>query len=138
MNHSTHWSLYIAASLLNSKALSRASYDPSFGRTRKDPNKDISMTAWNVSLSDESQSWSVEVAAAAGEGVPVENASIYLGSCRQENEYFSAIEVKPAVHELVINEITTIVGKALDVVLQKSFHTTQSDVQAFVYNVVSR
>lgn len=95
------------------------------------------MSVWEAELNDESDPWSVVLAAADNDEPNVEHENRRMECCCTDDEDVNAREVKSTVKELAANLLSKMIEKPLDHILCKPFHNARSSIQRMLNKTLS-
>lgn len=95
---------------------------------RKDPLGDVPISASEVALNQESELQSGEATASFSEEASSKFHHHPIESCQNKNDDKRTRDVKSAVKELIANELTAMVEKALNEALHETLHNAQRDI----------
>lgn len=103
-----------------------ASEAPLFKTARNEAHDDIQILAWKAALNEERSSTPGRVLTVVHDEAPVELENRPMKFRRTNDKDVNAEEEKPAVKDLVVNELSALIGQLLDDTLRKSLENAQN------------
>lgn len=138
MTRSTYSDSHSVASMTSLKAAPGPSQDPSFKTGSNNAHDGISISAWEASLNEERTPTAAGLATAVHNDGPVEFGNSHIDNRRTNEEDMIAPNIKPAVTEMVTNNLLTMVEESLDDNLGTSFYNIHIGTRSEVYIVAEQ